>query len=83
MEIPLYRFILKDPCASNPCPTEYICYRHGPGLHNCTNPCDPNLCLHNGTCVKDGTGGYDCDCSSTGYIGDNCETGSFLNSMQS
>ena len=76
-------FFLKDPCALNPCPVGDICSKHGLGLHNCTNPCDSSPCLNSGNCDKDGSGGYKCDCSSTGYNGDNCEIGTFVNSMLS
>ncbi|XP_010077013.1 PREDICTED: LOW QUALITY PROTEIN: prostaglandin G/H synthase 1-like, partial [Pterocles gutturalis] len=36
------------------------------------NPCCSYPCQHQGVCVRVGVGGYECDCTRTGYFGDNC-----------
>ncbi|KFZ67224.1 Prostaglandin G/H synthase 1, partial [Podiceps cristatus] len=36
------------------------------------NPCCYYPCQHQGVCVRVGLGGYECDCTRTGYFGDNC-----------
>ncbi|NXE27990.1 PGH1 synthase, partial [Ardeotis kori] len=36
------------------------------------NPCCLFPCQHQGVCVRVGLGGYECDCTRTGYSGDNC-----------
>ncbi|NWU61951.1 PGH1 synthase, partial [Pterocles burchelli] len=36
------------------------------------NPCCSYPCQHQGVCVRVGAGGYECDCTRTGYFGDNC-----------
>ncbi|XP_030363390.1 prostaglandin G/H synthase 1 isoform X2 [Strigops habroptila] len=46
-----------------------------PKSTNCTkylNPCCYFPCQHQGVCVRVGLGGYECDCTRTGYFGDNC-----------
>ena len=39
------------------------------------DPCFTNPCLNNGTCARDMAGGYECDCSTTGFHGSNCSIG--------
>ena len=39
------------------------------------DPCEPTPCNNSGICSRDGKGGYTCDCSNTGYKGDNCNEG--------
>ncbi|CAM9665018.1 unnamed protein product [Bubo scandiacus] len=36
------------------------------------NPCCYFPCQHQGVCVRVGLGGYECDCTRTGYFGANC-----------
>ncbi|PKU36962.1 prostaglandin g h synthase 1 [Limosa lapponica baueri] len=36
------------------------------------NPCCYFPCQHQGVCVRVGLGGYECDCTRTGYFGTNC-----------
>ncbi|NWS44786.1 PGH1 synthase, partial [Probosciger aterrimus] len=36
------------------------------------NPCCYFPCQHQGVCMRVGLGGYECDCTRTGYYGDNC-----------
>ncbi|NXA49871.1 PGH1 synthase, partial [Nothocercus julius] len=38
------------------------------------NPCCAYPCQHQGVCVSVGLGGYECDCTRTGYSGPNCTT---------
>ncbi|XP_065551469.1 prostaglandin G/H synthase 1 isoform X2 [Lathamus discolor] len=48
---------------------------HGPWPCRCClslNPCCYFPCQHQGVCVRVGLGGYECDCTRTGYSGDNC-----------
>ncbi|XP_041368603.1 prostaglandin G/H synthase 2-like isoform X2 [Gigantopelta aegis] len=37
------------------------------------NPCCSFPCQNNGVCMTTGFSSYSCDCSQTGYYGDNCE----------
>ena len=37
--------------------------------------CQPNPCQHGGSCTVLSNTEYTCDCSGTGYTGDNCQTG--------
>ncbi|XP_023648049.1 prostaglandin G/H synthase 1 [Paramormyrops kingsleyae] len=37
-----------------------------------TNPCCHYPCQHWGVCVRVGLAGYQCDCTRTGYYGENC-----------
>ena len=39
--------------------------------------CQPNPCLHDGICSVVSEDQYICDCSQTGYTGENCEIGIF------
>jgi len=41
-----------------------------------TDECEPNPCLNNGTCT-DLFNDYNCTCA-TGYIGRNCENGTYI-----
>ena len=36
------------------------------------NPCCFYPCQHIGICVRSGMDGYECDCTRTGYYGENC-----------
>ncbi|NXD62117.1 PGH1 synthase, partial [Eolophus roseicapillus] len=36
------------------------------------NPCCYFPCQHQGVCMRVGLAGYECDCTRTGYYGDNC-----------
>uniref|UniRef100_A0A8C4UR39 Prostaglandin G/H synthase 1 n=1 Tax=Falco tinnunculus TaxID=100819 RepID=A0A8C4UR39_FALTI len=38
------------------------------------NPCCYFPCQHQGVCVRVGLGGYECDCTRTGYFGINCSS---------
>ena len=37
--------------------------------------CASNPCQHNGQCSEPNPDKYQCDCSGTGFTGQNCETG--------
>ncbi|NXF46650.1 PGH1 synthase, partial [Oceanites oceanicus] len=41
------------------------------------NPCCYFPCQHQGVCVRVGLGGYECDCTRTGYFGANCTSPEF------
>ncbi|KAG9483380.1 prostaglandin G/H synthase 2 [Eleutherodactylus coqui] len=42
------------------------------------NPCCSNPCQNRGVCMTIGYSGYECDCTRTGYYGENCTTPEFL-----
>ncbi|KAG7490925.1 prostaglandin G/H synthase 1-like [Solea senegalensis] len=42
------------------------------GDANVVNPCCYYPCQNSGVCVRFGTGGYQCDCTRTGFYGENC-----------
>ncbi|KAL4658540.1 cadherin EGF LAG seven-pass G-type receptor 2-like [Arapaima gigas] len=75
---------LRDPCRSNPCPSNsdcvnnwdsYSCTCH-PGYYggNCTDVCSLNPCEHQSVCKRKAgsSHGYTCDCPSD-YFGQYCE----------
>ncbi|XP_067472279.1 prostaglandin G/H synthase 1 [Thunnus thynnus] len=41
------------------------------------NPCCYYPCQHSGVCVRFGTDGYECDCTRTGFYGENCTVPEF------
>ncbi|XP_015251049.1 PREDICTED: prostaglandin G/H synthase 1-like isoform X1 [Cyprinodon variegatus] len=41
------------------------------------NPCCYYPCQNRGVCVRFGTDSYDCDCTNTGFYGENCTTPEF------
>ena len=42
------------------------------------DPCAPNPCKNSGVCSRDGKGGFNCDCSSTGFNGTTCNIGNII-----
>ncbi|TRZ02405.1 hypothetical protein DNTS_034463 [Danionella cerebrum] len=42
------------------------------------NPCCSQPCQHRGVCMEMGADSYECDCTRTGYYGQNCTTPEFL-----
>ncbi|XP_077308773.1 prostaglandin G/H synthase 2 [Lithobates pipiens] len=42
------------------------------------NPCCSNPCQNRGVCMTAGFDRYECDCTRTGYYGENCTTPEFL-----
>ena len=73
--------LLTDPCTltANTCPNGDICFHviasDGSVSHRCEPPCTSNPCANGGICSKDGNDQRHCDCSHTGYGGDNCTVG--------
>uniref|UniRef100_H3DDR9 Prostaglandin G/H synthase 1 n=1 Tax=Tetraodon nigroviridis TaxID=99883 RepID=H3DDR9_TETNG len=47
------------------------------GDSNSVNPCCYYPCQHAGVCVRYGTDQYQCDCTGTGFYGDNCTVPEF------
>lgn len=43
-------------------------------FNNAGNPCCSEPCQNRGVCTPMGKGGYECDCTRTGYTGPNCTT---------
>lgn len=41
-------------------------------LFSTVNPCCYLPCQHWGVCVRYGESSYECDCTRTGYLGENC-----------
>ncbi|KAM8996154.1 prostaglandin G/H synthase 1 [Ara ararauna] len=49
-----------------------LCTTGSAATDGSVNPCCFFPCQHQGVCVRVGLGGYECDCTRTGYFGDNC-----------
>ncbi|XP_061332584.1 prostaglandin G/H synthase 1 [Pezoporus flaviventris] len=49
-----------------------LCTSGSAATDGSVNPCCYFPCQHQGVCVRVGLGGYECDCTRTGYSGDNC-----------
>ncbi|XP_072738991.1 prostaglandin G/H synthase 1 isoform X3 [Ciconia boyciana] len=49
-----------------------LCAAGSAATDGSVNPCCYFPCQHQGVCVRVGLGGYECDCTRTGYFGDNC-----------
>ncbi|KAM4647366.1 prostaglandin G/H synthase 1 [Amazona ochrocephala] len=49
-----------------------LCTTGSSATDGSVNPCCFFPCQHQGVCVRVGLGGYECDCTRTGYFGDNC-----------
>ncbi|XP_062497391.1 prostaglandin G/H synthase 1 [Pezoporus occidentalis] len=49
-----------------------LCTTGSAATDGSVNPCCYFPCQHQGVCVRVGLGGYECDCTRTGYSGDNC-----------
>ncbi|XP_032838497.2 prostaglandin G/H synthase 1 [Tyto alba] len=49
-----------------------LCAAGSAATDGSVNPCCYFPCQHQGVCVRVGPGGYECDCTRTGYFGDNC-----------
>ncbi|XP_068011904.1 prostaglandin G/H synthase 1 isoform X3 [Melanerpes formicivorus] len=47
------------------------------GVAVAVNPCCYFPCQNQGVCVRVGLEGYECDCTRTGYFGDNCTSPEF------
>ncbi|XP_036955342.1 prostaglandin G/H synthase 1 isoform X3 [Acanthopagrus latus] len=47
------------------------------GDSSVVNPCCYYPCQNSGVCVRFGTDGYQCDCTRTGFYGDNCTVPEF------
>ena len=73
---------LTDPCALTTCPDGDICFHDiasdGSVSPQCEHPCKSNPCGNSGNCTKDRNDQRHCDCSHTGYGGDNCTVGKKL-----
>nr|AAH52900.1 Ptgs2 protein [Mus musculus] len=48
------------------------------GLSQAANPCCSNPCQNRGECMSTGFDQYKCDCTRTGFYGENCTTPEFL-----
>ncbi|XP_036611410.1 prostaglandin G/H synthase 2 [Trichosurus vulpecula] len=46
------------------------------------NPCCSNPCQNQGVCMTMGIDGYQCDCTRTGFYGENCTTPEFLTKLK-
>ncbi|XP_067893489.1 prostaglandin G/H synthase 2-like [Heterodontus francisci] len=46
-------------------------------LNQAANPCCSNPCQNRGVCTTVGFDGYECDCTRTGFYGENCTTPEF------
>ncbi|XP_075376256.1 prostaglandin G/H synthase 1 isoform X1 [Mycteria americana] len=49
-----------------------LCAAGSTATDGSVNPCCYFPCQHQGVCVRVGLGGYECDCTRTGYFGANC-----------
>ncbi|XP_070252132.1 prostaglandin G/H synthase 2-like [Myotis yumanensis] len=49
-----------------------------PGLSAAANPCCSNPCQNRGVCMSVGFDQYTCDCTRTGFYGENCSTPEFM-----
>ncbi|XP_003410884.1 prostaglandin G/H synthase 2 [Loxodonta africana] len=47
-------------------------------LGHAANPCCSSPCQNRGVCMTTGFGQYTCDCTRTGFYGENCSTPEFL-----
>ncbi|XP_020650765.1 prostaglandin G/H synthase 2 [Pogona vitticeps] len=47
-------------------------------LSGAVNPCCSNPCQNRGVCMTTGFDRYECDCTRTGYYGENCTTPEFF-----